>query len=50
MLIVTGGAGPNGELTLLKISQFNIEIVESGPETVWLAGAVDLPLFIYFDL
>ncbi len=42
--IVTGGAGPAGELTLLKIAQFDIEIVEPGPETVWLAGAVDLPL------
>jgi hypothetical protein len=42
--IVTGNPGPNGELTLLKIAQFDIQIVEPGPERVWLAGAVDLPL------
>ncbi len=42
--IVTGAAGPGGELTLLKIAQFNINIVEPGPETVWLEGALDLPL------
>jgi cysteine-rich repeat protein len=42
--IVTGEPGPNGELTLLRIAQFDIEIVEPGPETVWLAGTLDLPL------
>ncbi len=42
--IVTGADGPNGELTLLKIAQFNMKIVEPGPETVWMAGALDLPL------
>ncbi len=42
--IVTGAPGPGGELTLLKIAQFDINIVEPGPETVWMAGALDLPL------
>ncbi len=42
--LITGAPGPGGELTLLKIAQFDIEIVEPGPETVWMAGALDLPL------
>lgn len=42
--LVTGTAGPNGELTGLKVAQMMIQVVEPGPEKVWLAGAVDLPL------
>jgi len=42
--VVTGQAGANGELTQLKIAQIQMKIVEPGPEKVWLAGAIDLPL------
>lgn len=42
--VVTGTAGPNGELTGLKVAQLRITIVQPGPETIWLEGAVDLPL------
>jgi hypothetical protein len=40
--IVTGGAGPNGELTLLKLSHLLITLVRNdGSEQVVLEGAVD---------
>ncbi|MEO6026050.1 MAG: DUF4215 domain-containing protein [Candidatus Binatia bacterium] len=40
--IVTGAAGPSGELTLLKISQLIVTIVRNdGSEQVVLQGAVD---------
>ena len=42
--IVTGDAGPGGELTELKVSHIAMEIVEPGPETVWMGGAVDTRL------
>jgi hypothetical protein len=42
--IVTGNAGPGGELTDLRIAHVAIEIVEPGPETVWLGGAFDARL------
>ena len=42
--VVTGAAGPGGELTELKIAQMSIDIVEPGPETVWLSGAFDVRL------
>ncbi len=42
--VVTGQGGPNGELTQLKIAQIQMKIVEPGPNRVWLAGAIDLPL------
>jgi hypothetical protein len=42
--IVTGAAGPGGELTELKIAQMGIEIVEPGSETVWLTGTFDVRL------
>lgn len=42
--IVTGNPGPNGELTELKVSHLVMEIVEPGPDTVWLSGAIDVPL------
>lgn len=42
--IVTGNPGPAGELTELKIAQILISIVEPGPETVWMRGALDARL------
>jgi len=42
--VVTGQAGPNGELTQLKIAQIEMKIVQPGPNTVWLSGAIDMPL------
>jgi cysteine-rich repeat protein len=42
--VVTGQGGANGELTQLKIAQIEMEVVQPGPNTVWLAGAIDLPL------
>jgi cysteine-rich repeat protein len=42
--IVTGNAGPSGELTELRVSQIIMTIVEPGPETVWLSGALDTRL------
>ena len=42
--VVTGTAGPGGELTGLKIAQISMKVVEPGPEKIWLAGAIDLPL------
>ena len=42
--IVTGNAGPAGELTELKLAQVMISIVEPGPETVWMRGALDARL------
>jgi cysteine-rich repeat protein len=49
--IVTGNAGPAGELTELKLAQVLINIVQPGPETVWLSGALDarLGLNLTFD-
>ena len=42
--IVTGNTGPGGELTELQIAQLTLDIVEPGPETIWLRGAMDLPI------
>lgn len=42
--ITTGNAGPHGELTELKISHIALDVVEPGPETVWLSGALDARL------
>lgn len=42
--IVTGNAGPTGELTELKIAQVRISIVEPGAEIVWLGGVLDARL------
>jgi cysteine-rich repeat protein len=42
--IVTGNAGPNGELEELRIAHVAVTVVEPGPETVWLAGAFDARL------
>jgi hypothetical protein len=42
--IVTGNAGPAGELTELKIAQVTMEVIEPGPEIVWLRGALDARL------
>lgn len=39
--IVTGNAGPAGELTELKIAQVQIDIVEPGPNKTWLTGYLD---------
>jgi cysteine-rich repeat protein len=47
--IVTGNAGPGGELTELKIAHVSVEIVETGPETVWLAGGFDARLGMDLD-
>ena len=42
--VVTGNAGPAGELTELKIAQVLLNVVEPGSETVWLRGALDARL------
>jgi cysteine-rich repeat protein len=42
--IVTGNSGPNGELTELKIAQITMNVVQPGPEIVWLGGVVDADL------
>jgi cysteine-rich repeat protein len=42
--IVTGNNGPNGELTELKIAHVTLDIVEPGPEKLWLRGALDTRL------
>jgi hypothetical protein len=42
--IVTGNAGPSGELTELKIAQVTMSVVEPGPDTVWLRGQLDADL------
>lgn len=42
--VVTGAAGPAGELTELKVAQVILNIVEPGSETVWLRGALDTRL------
>ncbi|MBX3025716.1 DUF4215 domain-containing protein [bacterium] len=42
--IVTGNNGPAGELTELKLAQVLINIVQPGPETVWMSGAFDARL------
>jgi cysteine-rich repeat protein len=49
--IVTGNNGPAGELTELKIAQMTLDIIETGPEIVWLRGALDarLGLDLAFD-
>jgi cysteine-rich repeat protein len=46
--VLTGNAGPNGELAELKIAHIAIDIVEPGPETVWLSGAFDARLGLNF--
>jgi len=47
--VVTGNAGPSGALTELKIAQMAIEVVEPGPETVWLSAALDARLGMSLD-
>jgi hypothetical protein len=42
--VVTGVAGPAGELSELRISQVALNIVQPGPETVWLSGVLDTKL------
>lgn len=42
--VVTDTAGPNGELTELRIAHVRIDIVQPGPETLWLRGAFDARL------
>ncbi len=42
--VVTGATGPGGELSELKIAQMSVDIIEPGPETVWLSGAFDVRL------
>jgi cysteine-rich repeat protein len=39
--IVTGNAGPGGELTELRLSHVSLKVIETGPETLWLGGALD---------
>ena len=39
--IVSGNAGPAGELTELKIAHVTMNIVQPGPEKVWLSGVLD---------
>jgi hypothetical protein len=47
--IVTGAAGPSGELSELKLAQVSVDIVQPGPETVWLSGAFDVRLGLAMD-
>lgn len=47
--IITGNNGPAGELTELKIAQVEMQVVEPGPETVWLSGALDTRLGLDLD-
>jgi hypothetical protein len=47
--IVTGNTGPVGALTELKLAQMVIEIVQPGPEIVWLGGALDARLGMTLD-
>jgi hypothetical protein len=47
--IVTGAAGPGGELAELRIAHVSIDVVEPGPETVWLGGAFDARLGMDLD-
>ncbi len=47
--VVTGNAGPAGELTELKVAQIVLNIVEPGPETIWLRGALDTRLGMDMD-
>ena len=42
--IVTGNAGPSGELTELKLAQLIVSVVQPSNGTVWLSGAVDTRL------
>ena len=42
--VVTSDDGPNGELTELLVSHIQMNIVEVGPETLWLEGALDVRL------
>jgi len=42
--IITGNPGPAGELTELKIAHVTLDIIEPGPETVWIGGALDARL------
>src|SRR5262249_33180725 len=42
--VVTGNAGPAGELTELKIAQVTINIVQPGPERTRLSGVRDARL------
>jgi hypothetical protein len=47
--IITGNNGPSGELTELKIAQVEMNVVEPGPETVWLGGVLDARLGMDLD-
>jgi len=47
--IVTGVAGPGGELTELRLSQISVDIVQPGSGTVWLSGAFDVRLGLDMD-
>lgn len=42
--IVTGGSGPAGELSELKIAQMAIDILDPATNTIWLSGAFDVRL------
>jgi cysteine-rich repeat protein len=47
--VVTGAAGPGGELTELKLSSISVDIVEPATGTVWLSGAFDVRLGLDMD-
>ena len=47
--IVSGNGGPNGELSDLRLAQVLVDIVEPGPETLWLRGALDTRLGMDLD-
>jgi hypothetical protein len=47
--IVTGAAGPGGELTELRLSHINVAILEPANGTVWLSGAFDVRLGLDMD-
>lgn len=47
--IVTSNSGPGGELTELKIAHVAVDVVQPGPETLWLSGAFDARLGMDLD-
>ncbi len=42
--VVTGTNGPAGEVAELKMAHMTLQIIEPGPDVVWLEGALDLVL------
>jgi cysteine-rich repeat protein len=42
--IVNGDLGPDGSLAELAMAHVRVDVVEAGPETLWLSGAFDIRL------